>query len=77
MAQLPHSILSLTEMEGLNNIGDVTVPDNMPQGNPLTNQFLYLRVRTELGQPLAPTLFEKRCDRLYDQYAKSGNVTTT
>ena len=50
---------SLTEMEGLNNIGDVTVPGNRPQGNPLANKFLYLRVRTELGQPLAPTLFAK------------------
>ena len=50
---------SLTEMEGLNNIGDVTVPDNRPQGHSLVNQFLYLRIRTEIDQPLAGTLFTK------------------
>ena len=50
---------SLTEMEGLNEIGDVVVPDNTTPGNPLGNQFLYLSVKTDLGQPLAPTLFTK------------------
>ena len=50
---------SLTEMEGLNEIGDVVVPDNTIPGNPLGNQFLYLSVKTDCGQPLAPTLFAK------------------
>ena len=46
-------------MEGLNEIGDVVVPDNTIPGNPLGNQFLYLSVKTDCGQPLAPTLFAK------------------
>ena len=50
---------SLTEMEGLNEIGDVVVPDNTIPGSPLGNQFLYLSVKTDCGQPLAPTLFAK------------------
>ena len=32
---------SLTEMELLNEIGDVVVPVNTTPGNPLGNQFLY------------------------------------
>ena len=50
---------SLTELEGLNEIGNVVVPDNTTPGNPMGNQFLYLSVKTDLGQPLAPTLFAK------------------
>ena len=50
---------SLTEMEGLNEIGDVVVPDSRTQGNPPGTQFLYLSLKTDLGQPLAPTLFAK------------------
>ena len=50
---------SLTEMEGLNAIGDVVVPDNAIPGNPIGNEFLYLSVKTDLGQPLAPTRFAK------------------
>ena len=50
---------SLTEMEGLNEICDVIVPDNTIPGNPLGNQFLYLSVKTDCGQPLSPTLFAK------------------
>ena len=32
---------SLTEMEGLNEIGDVALSDNTTPGNPLGNQFLF------------------------------------
>ena len=46
-------------MEGLNEIGDVVVSDNTIPGNPLGNQFLYLSVKADCGQPLAPTLFAK------------------
>ena len=50
---------SPTGMYGLNDIGEVVVPDHTTPGNPLGNQFLYLSVKTDCGQSLALTLFAK------------------
>ena len=50
------------EMEGLNTLGKVD-PEGIhvpvPQGDPHSFPFLYLRVRTENDHPQPPTLFSK------------------
>ena len=47
---------SLTGMDGFNS---VTKLEGGPQGNPLQDQYVYLQIKTDQGQPLSPTLFTK------------------
>ena len=49
-------------MERLNSIGETEGNvgyNQVPQGNPQQNQYLYLQIQTDYGQPLTPTLFAK------------------
>ena len=50
---------SLTEMDGLNSLGHTgdEAPEHKPLGGFQHNQFLYMQVKTENGQPLTATLF--------------------
>ena len=59
MAVFLPSILSPTEMDGLNRLGNTgeEVPEHKPLDAFPPNQFLYIQVRTESGHPLTPTLF--------------------
>ena len=47
---------SLTGMDGFNS---VTKLEGGPQGNPPQDQYMYLQVKADQGQPLSPTLFTK------------------
>ena len=53
---------SLIGMDGLNGVtkleGEVD-HHQRPQGDPQQNQYLYLQIKTDQGQPLTPTLFTK------------------
>ena len=47
---------SLTGMDGFNS---VTKLERGPQGGPPQDQYVYLQIKTDQGQPLPPTLFTK------------------
>ena len=47
---------SLTGMDGFNS---VTKLEGGPQGGPPQDQYVYLQIKTDQGQPLSPTLFTK------------------
>ena len=46
-------------MDALNSLGNTgdEAPEHKPLGGFQPNQFLYMQVKTESGQPLTPTLF--------------------
>ena len=47
---------SLTGMDGFNSVNKI---EGGPQRNPQQNQYVYLQIKTDQGQPLTPTLFTK------------------
>ena len=47
---------SLTGMDGLNGVDKI---EGGPEGNPHQNQYVYLQIKNDQGQPLTPTLFTK------------------
>ena len=66
---------SLTGMEYLNSIGKTEGNvgyNQVPQGNPQQNQYLYLQIQTAHGQPLPPTLFTK--DVIEGMVSMQGHV---
>ena len=66
---------SLTGMEPFNSIGKVEGNvgyNQVPQGNPQQNQYLYLQIQTDHGQPLPPTLFTK--DVIEGMVSMQGHV---
>ena len=62
-------------MEQLNSIakteGNVGY-NQVPQGHPQHNQYLYLQIQTDHGQPLTPTLFTK--DVIEGMVSMQGHV---
>ena len=62
-------------MEYLNSIGKTEGNkdyNQVPQGNPQQNQYLYLQIQTAHGQPLPPTLFTK--DVIEEMVSMQGHV---
>ena len=62
-------------MEPLNSIGKIEGNvgyNQVPQGNPQHNQYLYLQIQTDHGQPLPPTLFTK--DVIEGMVSMQGHV---
>ena len=62
-------------MEPLNSIGKIEGNEGynqVPQGNPQYNQYLYLQIQTAHGQPLPPTLFTK--DVIEGMVSMQGHV---
>ena len=66
---------SLTGMEPLNSIGKIEGNEGynqVPQGNPQHNQYLYLQIQIAHGQPLPPTLYTK--DVIEGMVSMQGHV---
>ena len=62
-------------MEYLKSIGETEGDEGynqVPQGNPQQNQYLYLQIQTTHGQPLTPTLFTK--DVIEGMVSMQGHV---
>ena len=62
-------------MEPLNSIGKIEGNvgyNQVPQGNPPQNQYLYLQIQIDHGQPLPPTLFTK--DVIEGMVSMQGHV---
>ena len=62
-------------MEPLNSIDKIESNvgyNQVPQGNPQQNQYLYLQIQTDHGQPLPPTLFTK--DVIEGMVSMQGHV---
>ena len=60
---------SLTGMDCFNS---VTKLEGGPQGSPPQDQYVYLQIKTDQGQPLSPTLFTK--DVIESMVAMQGQM---